>query len=422
MANDPNQLSDLDGNFKDQFHDKLNDLMPDYIVLQKDGYIDWVPSDKMLGQLYSIPTLVRSNQGVSYLGESGDVADLNDAVAGKMVEAQVKGTEINVRGQASYKLLSSASAAGPKAFVKASSWLVDDLSRVAFTRLEIAALYGQTGLGVVESVTDNTTSAAIVVTEATFAPGIWVGAENAFIDAFTTTTKNNTGTLQISTVNVSTRTLTVLYSGTIANDAQAADVLYFKGAYGGSTTWNEMVGLYKQITATTGTLFNIDKSAYALMQGSTYSSTAALTKAKLLDAAMLTVNKGGMSGLTALVSTKGWSKLAQEDMALRQFDGSYSAEKSKSGSKALEFEYVGGSIKVICSPLVKYGEIFLFNPDDVLWVGSTKGVTFEIPGMSEKFFRLVQDKNAVELQCYADCAIYHLAPCRAAVMTGITYS
>lgn len=422
MASTANDVSALDGNFKDEFHDKLNDIMPDYVVLQKDGFISWVPSDKLNGQLYSIPTLVKSNQGVTYLGEGGALSDLNDAVNGKMVEAQIKGTEINVRGQMTYKTLAQASSQGPKAFVKASSWLVDNLSSLAFTRLEIAALYGQTGLGTLESVTDNTTSAAFVITTATFAPGIWVGAEGAFIDSFTSTTKNNTGTLQISTVNVDTRTLTVLYSGTIANDAAAGDVLYFKGAYSGSTTWSEMIGLYKQITNTTSTLFNIDKSAYTLMQGSTYSNTNAITKAKLLDAAMLTVNKGNMSGLTALVSTKAWAKLAAEDLALRQFDGSYSESKSKSGSKALEYEYVGGSIKVLCHPMVKYGEIFLFNPDDVLWVGSTKGVTFEIPGMENKFFRLVQDKNAVELQAFADCALYLLAPCRAAVMTGITYS
>src|SRR5689334_22331945 len=120
MADVANDLSTLNGNFKDQFHKNLNDVMPDFVVLQKDGFIDWVPADKMNGELYSIPTLLRSNQGVTYLGEGGSVADLSDAVPGKMKEAQVKGTELNVRGQLSYKALSQASAAGPKAFVKAS--------------------------------------------------------------------------------------------------------------------------------------------------------------------------------------------------------------------------------------------------------------------------------------------------------------
>lgn len=420
MANAANDVSALDGNFKDQFASKLNDVMPDYVLLQKDGFIDWVPSDKMNGQLYSIPTLLRSNQGVSYLGEGGSVAQLSDAVNGQMKEAQIKGTELNVRGQLSYKALSQASAAGPKAFVKASAWLVEDLSNVAYSRLEISALYGQSGIGTVESVTDNTTSADIVITTGTFAPGIWVGAENAFIDSFTGTSKNNSGTLQVSRVTVSTRTVRVLYTGTIANDCQAADVLYFKGAYTSGTTWSEMVGLYKQLTDTSSTLFNIDKSAYGLIQGNTY-TMGAPTKAKFIEAAMLTVDKGGMSGLVGLVSTKCWGKLAAEELALRMYDGSYSEEKAKSGSKSLEYTYVGGSIKIIAHPMVKAGDAFLFNPDDLVWCGSSK-VTFELPGRPEQFFDFVPGYNAVELQAYADAALYHMRPSRACMVTGITYS
>lgn len=421
MANAANDVSTLSGLFKDQFADSLNNVMPDYVLLQKDGFIDWVPQDKMNGELYSIPTLLRSNQGVSYLGEGGTVQALSDAVNGVMKEAQVKGTEINVRGQLSYKAMSQALNGGPRAFTKATAWLIEDLSNVAFTRLEASALYGQTGLGTVESVTDNTTSADIVVTTATFAPGLWLAAEGAYIDSFTTTTKNNTGTLKITGVTVSSRTIRVAYTGTIANDCAADDVLYFAGSNAGSGTFNEMVGLYKQLTATTGTLFNIDKSAYTLIQGNTYSSTGALTKAKVIDAAMRTVDKGNMSNLKCLVSTKGWAKLAAEDLALRMYDGSYSAEEAKSGSRGFSYEYVGGTIEVVCHPMVKYGEAFLFNPDDVIWAGSSK-VTFELPGRSDQFFDLVPGYNGCEMQAYADCAVYHTKPSRGCIMTGITYT
>jgi hypothetical protein len=421
MADVANDVATLSGNFKDQFHSKLEDLMPDFVLLQKDGFIDWVPSDKMNGELYSIPTLLRSNQGVTYLGEGGTVQSLNDAVAGLMKEAQVKGTEINVRGQLSYKALSQASAAGPKAFVKAAGWMVEDLANVAYTRLEISALYGQSGIGTVESVTDNTTSADLVITAATFAPGIWVGAEGAYIDSFTTTTKNNSGTLQVSRVTVSSRTVRVLYSGTIASDCAADDELYFKGAYSGTTTWSEMVGLYKQMTDVTNTLFNIDRSAYTLIQSNQKTSVGAVTKAKIIDAAMMVVDKGGMSNLKCLISTKGWSSLAAEDLALRSYDSSYSAEKAKSGSKALEFSYVGGQIEVIAHPCVKAGHFFLFNPDDLLWCGSSK-VSFELPGRSEQFFDFVPAKNAVEMQCFADAALYLIRPSHACMGTGCTFS
>lgn len=430
MASTANDISTLQGDFKKQFHKEIVDEMPDYILLQRDGFIDWVPSDKMNGELYSIPTLLRSNQGVSYLGEAGLTgATLQDAVPGLMKEAQVKGTEINVRGRLTYKALSQASSAGPRAFKKAAGWLVEDLGNVAFTRLEISALYGQSGLGLISTYTNVSGSTYdVVITDDSWAPGIWVGAEGALLEvcaAGATGLKQGDRVLTITRVTVSTKTIRVTQGGTTGTPA-ATDALVFKSASAatsgaGADTWNEMVGLYKQITNTTSTLFNIDRSAYTLIQGNTKSSTGAVTKAKVIEAAMLTVDKGNMSNLKVLVSTKAWAKLAAEDLALRQYDGSYSGDKAKSGSRSMSYEYVGGTLEVICHPMVKQAEIFIFNPDDVIWCGSTK-VTFQLPGRGDEFFLYVPDTNQVELQCMADCAVYHMRPSRAAVMTGITYS
>lgn len=414
-----NELTNLDGNFKEQFHSKVEELVPQVALLQR-GLVDWVPAEKMNGEFYAVPTLLRSNQGVTYLGEGGTLTALSSAKPGQMKEAQVKGSEINVRGQLTYKALSQASSTGPKAFKKAISWLVEDLANVAYTRIEIAALYGRSGLGIVESVTDLTGGLAnIVITEATFAPGIWVPLEGATIDSFTTTTKNNTGTLTISLVTTSTRTIKVVYTGTIANDCAAADVLYFEGAYGGTTTWYEMVGLKSQCTAVTGTMFAIDRAAYSLVQGNESTSTGKPSKAKIVAAAMLAVDKGCMSDLVVLVSTKTWATLLADEMALRSFDQSYSSSQSKSGSREIVWESLNGQLKIVCHPMVKYGDIFLFNPDDLLWVGSSKP-TFEIPGMAEKFFRVIDGYNGVELQNYSDLAIYALKPSQTVVMTGCT--
>ncbi len=74
----------------------------------------------------------------------------------------------------------------------------------------------------------------------------------------------------------------------------------------------------------------------------------------------------------------------------------------------------------MCHPFVKAGEAFIFAPEDVIWVGSSKP-TFEIPGLDKEFFRLVDGYNAIELQNYADLAIYALKPAQCVVMTGITY-
>lgn len=419
-----NTVSTLNGLFKTQYHDKLEDLVPDHCVLQREALgIDWVPSDKTNGAFYAVPTVLRSNQGVTYLGEAGGVSALNAVANGQMVEAQVYGTEINVRGQMSYKALAQAAGRGEQAFKRASAWLVEDLARVAHTRLEISALYGQSNIGVVESVNDaGGNSATIVVTAATFAPGIWILLEGAKLVSFTGSSANSVTSLTLDSVNTATRTLNITYGGTF--DVAAADVLFPLGAAtaGGSLTFSEMAGLYKQMTATTGTLFNIARGTYTLAQGNTYTSTGALTKAKIIDAASRVVDKGCMSDMVCLVSSKAWAVLWAEDAALRVFDSSYSADKGQTGAKNLVYEHVSGSIKVVAHPLVKQGEALLFAPDNVIWVGASKP-TFSIPGVSdEEFFRLVDGYNAVELQNFSDCAVYVLKPAQCIVMTGITYS
>lgn len=420
-------LSSLNGLFKDQFAEEVNELIPDHAILQRDGdngLIKWVEASKQLGELYSVPTLLRSNQGVTYLGEGGSVQALKTPKNAVMKEAQVKGSEMNVRGQIAYKVLSSASEKGPKAFKKASAWLVDDLAFVMHTRIEIAALYGQTGIGTVESATDVSAgvSADIVITEATFAPGMWILLEGATLDAWTGTTKNNgSGAVTVTTVTTSSRTLRVGYSGTLASEIAAGDVLFFEGARTAGSTYNEFVGLYKQLTDASSTLFNLDRSAYALIQGNTAASTGVITKAKVVDFAMKLLDKGAMGRLTCLVSSKAWGVLNVEDMALRRFDGSYSKEKSRSGSKEIVYETNHAEIRVIAHPFVKQGEAFLFNSDDVIWVGSSKP-TFQVPGFDKEFFRFVDGYNACELQNYADLAIYALKPAQGGVMTGITYS
>lgn len=427
MADAAVNLDQLQGNFKDQFHEKAEELIPDNALLQRENLIQWVPADKMNGEFYSVPTLLRSNQGVSYLGEGGSIQDLQDTEPGIMKEAQVKGSELNVRGQLSYKQLSQ-SDKSTKAFLKSTSWMVQDLTNVIHTRAEIAALYGQTGLGIVSTYTN--VSGAVydfVITEASFAPGIWIPLEGAKLEVWDDSGAamlnggGSTNVYKVDRVTTSSRTIRCTLTAGTGTPA-SPDTLHFKGSRTAVSTFNEMVGLYKQFTDTSSTLFNLDRSAYGLLQGNTYSVGGEISKGAILQAAMLVVDKGELGELTCLVSSKAWAVLAAEDMALRGFDSSYSPEKSKSGSKELVISKVGGDIRVVCHPMVKFGEAFLFNVDNCIWVGSSKP-TFEVPGKpGTEFFRVLTQKNGVELQNMADMAIYTIAPSKACVLTGISYA
>ena len=413
-----NTVSTLNGLFKTVYADKLLDLVPDYAVLQKK--IPFVSADKETGNFYAQPVNLSHEQGFTYNGDAGSVVTLNAAINSTMKEAQVKGTEMILRTQITYTALSRASKAGPKAFKRASAWKVEDMNNSMRKRLEISMIYGQSSIGEVESITSASGSGTITITAASWAGGIWAGAENAAIDSFTSTTKNNTGgDIVITAVNSDTRTLSVTCTGTFSNECQAGDLLFFKGTNSGSSVFTEMAGLQK-IIQNSSTLFNINAGTYSLWKGNTVSSVGQLTHAKVQDALARAVNKGLMDPVLLLVSPKGFNTLNADLAALRMFDSSYGTE-GKNGFEKLVFHSVNGPVEVVSHPLVKDGDAFIVPLDSVMRLGSVD-LSFGVPGMDETFFTLVANTNAVELQCMADQAIFLEKPAHAVYLSGITYS
>lgn len=414
MANAPNTVETLNGLFKTQYAPDLNDLIPQHAILQQK--IKYVPADKQNGAFYAVPCVLRSSQGVSYLGETGNAQTLQYAVNAIMKEAQVKGSELNIRGQLSYKALSQASTAGARAFKKSSSWLVEDMANVAFTRLELSTLHGQVGLGVVET----NAAGVVVVTDASWATGIWVTLEGASFDFWTGGTKHCTATLSKVESDLRQLTFVSATSGALA-DIAVNDDIFPAGAKTGATDFNEMCGIFKQYSTTNGTLFNINsREDYSLLQGNVVSGVGEISSAKIVAACSKAVDKGLMTDAIVLVGTKTFADLNAENMGLRMFDSSYSGAKAENGAQALSYDHINGKLSVVCHPFLKSGQALIMDPNDALFVGSSKP-TFEIPGMPDKFFRLVTDTNAVELQNYADLAVFVHKPGQGVVLEGITH-
>lgn len=413
MADAPNTVATLSGLFKVVYADKLQDLIPDFAILQKK--IELVGADKETGNYYAQPVNLSQEAGFTYNGEAGSVVTLSDAIAGTLKEAQVKGSELILRAQMSYVALSRASKQGAKAFKRASAWKVEDMNNSMRKRLELAMLHGRMGLGIVSA---NGGSGALTLTDASWAGGIWAGMEGAVLEAWTSTASGATqhnGDLVISAVDVDSKLVTV--TGTSAAVA-ANDVLYFKGARGAST-FNEMAGL-RAIIVNATTLFNIDASAYSLWKGNSVSSFGQPSFAKLQDAIARAVNKGLMEKVIVLVSPKCFAVLNSDQAALRVFDSSYSKGKGENGFESLVFHSTNGQCEVISHPFVKDGEMFVVPLDSAMRIGSCD-VSFGVPGMDEEFFTLVSGKNAVEIQCMTDQAIFLEKPAHAVYMSGITY-
>jgi hypothetical protein len=415
-----NTVASADGLFKTVYGPKLIKAVPDFAILQQK--VSFSESEKGLGAHYDQPVSLSHEAGFTYNGTAGGVVALKAAANGVIKNAQVYGSEITLRSQLTQLFITRAVEKGARAFEKATAFKVFDMNASMRKRLEISMLYGQKGVGTVSTVTDLTGGVAeLVLTDASWAGGIWAGAEGARLDAFTTTTKNNaTGVLTITKVDSDLKKLTVTHSGTLASEVTAGDVLYFESTNAGSSVFNEMAGL-QAIISNSGTLFGIDAATYSLWKGTSISSVGALTHAKLQDYVARAVNKGLMEKCMVLVSPKTWGYLNADMSALRMFDGSYSTKKLENGAESLMFHSQNGALEVVAHPLVKDGDAFILPLDSMLRIGSCD-VTFGLPGGDDKFFTWIPDYNVVEMRCMTDQAIFLDRPACAVFLTGITHT
>lgn len=410
-------LANLNGMFKVVYADKIAELIPDFSILQKK--VEFVSAEKETGNYYAQPVLLAHESGFSYMGEAGVLGSLNDAASMTMAEAQVKGTEIILRSQLSYTALARASKAGPKAFKRASAWLVEDMNNATRKRLEISMLYGRKSIGKVASVASQT----ITITDATWAPGIWAGAEGTGVEFFDSLSDsaNQDGTtgLTVTSVDFENKAITVALNGGNLTGVDSNSYIFFKGART-TTAHKDMAGL-QAILENTGTLFNISASTYSLWKGSNKSGIGQISHAKLQDALAPAVSKGLMEKVLVLVSPKAFGVLNADQSALRVFDQSYSKSKGENGFESLVFHSTNGQCEIVSHPFVKEGDLFIIPLDSCLRLGSVD-LSFGVPGMSEEFFSLVPNKNGIELQCMADQAIFLEKPAHAVYGSGLTYS
>lgn len=451
MANIANDLSSISGTLIKQYAPTMVKLVPVVCLLQQYAAqgdpvagqapaalkIRWADVAR-LGDTFQFPTKIQSGHGVSYNGSGGSVVALEDALNLKVVQAAVIGFEIVNRQQMSYSAAYAGDDTSKKAVETSAKLMLEDLKDVAYAVNEMSGLFGQSltvGYGVLESQSIATVGGKDVMTAiftpASFSPGWWVaniGARVEFADTSGNVTPTQASTVfaTVASVNISTRTVAFILSGSGWNSVTvpaAGSVAHMKGSLTTGGTFNEQIGLFTQLSATSGTYFGLDRSlaGYSLLQGQTFSAgNARLTKAKVIQAATLPINKGNMRSMVLLVGTSTWADLAAEDLASRIFDSSYSGAQSKSGSRELVYENLNGQIRVVCHPFMQAGLAFLFTEEDVSWIGSTD-VTFKLPN-GQDLFRLVDGYNAYESQCVSNKQIYHCAPGKAVVINNIVNS
>jgi hypothetical protein len=405
---------------------ELQLLVPEESYLQKKVKFE---TANLVGLEYQEPVQVKTSWGVSYLGSTGAIASFNTPINSVTVQAKIVPFVTVLRDQVSYSMFDRAPEGGGKqAFMAAGAYVGKNLAMQIRRLLEISMLFGQEGVGIVESYTTDT----ITLTAGSLSPGILSILEGAAIDVFETdlsTARPNclttTTGLYVTEVNVDNRTLRL--SKTFGSQATpdgtpaATDVIFIHGSLNVGGTFNEMVGLRKQVSVQTGTVFNVDKALYSLMRGNVYSSVGAFSAGALLKGAAKAINRGFQGKMLALVSPRAWNVLNANASSQQMFDSSYSVNKLTQGTDALEIRGQGVVIEVHPHPYQKEGEALLLPEDYLKRIGSVD-VSFAIPGADAKFLLPVIGTNAVEMQCRSDQAIYCSRPAWSVHLTGITYS
>lgn len=402
-----NIVGNLNGLFKEQYASKLSELIPEGLKII--NAIDFVPKEKQGGNMYHQPIILGMEHGVTFAASDEDAFNLLPAIAGSIKDAQVRGNPMVMRSILGYVAASRAMKGGTAAFMEATKYLVANMLRSASKKLEIEALYGQVGYGVVGT---TPTTNVVAIAPAEWASGIWSGAEGMPIDIYDAAGATMRGSFTVASVDMTARTIT-LSSSPVTAGVVATDVIYHKGAFG-----NEFAGIHKILSTQTGTMFNINISQYNLFRGNVFSAAGPLSFAKLVGSAILPTEKGLDTKLTYFVNPRGWADLLNEQAALRVYDQSYGNASYTNGAKSLKFFSLNGELEIVPSIYVKEGYAYGLALEDWMRIGSSD-ITFKRPGQGEEFFRDLENAAGYEMRLYTDQAIFCMAPGKNVIISGI---
>ena len=419
MADVPSTISTLAGLHKEVYGNEadIDKVLPASAVLQ-----DVIPFDtaSKIGDSYHQAVHLSHSNGFTYNGSGGGVVSLQDSIAAVLRDATITSSEVIGREQLSYTAASRAASGGAQAFRKAMTQTIMNLRKSAVKRLELSLLYGQDGLGVVES----RNSDNIVIKASDWSPMTFTGLNNSIMEFWEGATEHGaiTGST-LNTVTYSTRTLGFATSGPSGGTAvDADDVLYFIGAFDG-TNYGEMVGLMK-IAGSSTTLFGINPATAGQSEwrGNTVTSFGAPTMARYLSALTNAVERGLEGKAFLLVPPKAFEVLNSDMAGQRMFDGSYSKSIASNGAQALRFYGQNGEIELRVHPYLRNGDSVFFDPECFKRIGSAE-LGMGVPGTADErqiYFHL-ESKNAVELRTYTDQALFCVAPNKNVKISGLTY-
>ena len=348
---------------------------------------------------------------VTYAGPDEGAFALNDAEAGAVKQASIKGNQILLRAAMSYESIFRTQG-NEQAFEETTKFVVQNVLDSLYKKLEVELLYGQDGIGIVDTA-PAPTATSFKITDAEFAPGIFAGSRNMKVDLYNGVTLVATGKIQ--RVDLTSKQVTMQGLGLVG--IAAGHKLYPAGAFG-----KQMLGM-KKIMENTGVMFGIDAAQYELWEGTQYALPTAdvLSFAVIQQAITKGVEKGLDKDVVVLCNPGHWDDLLTEQAALRMYDSSYSSSQSENGARSIKFHSQNGLVEIVPYIHIKEGHAMIICKDDWRRVGSTD-ITFKRPGQPDKYFRELESFAGVELRAYTDQAILCIAPGKQILVTNLKVS
>ncbi len=442
---DPTALS---GDLKPSFG-KLQWLLPDDCVIQK--LIHFSKADAV-GKQFEEPLQVKTSWGVTFAGSAGDVMALVAAVPSKTVPAEVKPFLTILNDLVSYSMFDRGPEAGKKAFIGTAQYTAKNLAMQLRRILEMSMLCGQDGFMEIESYATNVVATGrAVVTAASLRVGIMAFLEGAMLDvqdsATTTLIANgaagDSAGIQVLAVDIDNRRIDFVALPTLAGSGSAivlasGQKFFLHGAnpsVSATANYMEMVGIQKQISATTGTIFAINKATYQANRGNVIADVGAINAGALTKGAAKAAARGLQGPAWVFLSPLSWSDLNSRNIAMRVFDDSYAPGEAQVGSDAIKIASNGVTLDVRSHSMMSDSTYMIIPKEGPKRIGSayenssvegaeevSTDISFMIPGTQNRFIDPVQGYNAVKVECRSDQAIYIPKVAHCVLGTGVTHA
>lgn len=406
--------------FKDVFGDSVINRFPNITKLTR--MFDFSKAE-VLGKKLVVPVQVAEEHGITVAAGTTGEGDITllPPTAGELQQAEIDGSQMYARSRVGYGAIER-SKTDKGAFEQALRHVVNLLTKACGKRLEATHLWGRRGWGAIESVSGAGTTRDWVITEATWAAGLWAGAKGMTLDLFAAnysgTKVNSNAKVTITGVTRSSRTISVSGNATDLTNIIAGMHLFQET--GSPTT--EFAGI-DAILANTGTLFAISASTYDIWKANSKAAGGAISMEVILDAVRLGAEQGLADDVVAIVSPRAFQVLNSDLAALRRLDRSYSTKEGENGTEEILYHGQTGTVRIMPHLYQKDGLAHIICPKEWHRVGATADFGFITRrGNEEKLLLELPDSPAAEMRAMFIGAIYCEAPSHQTAVSGITYS